>query len=274
MKYIQTALVTSAIALAAGAVSSSAWAQDEQEPPPPTPPAAAPPAQEDTGEEYPSGYFRVDHDSFNLQLWVGATHDVFGVDISSDIYVDSADFAEFDIGPSFSVGPAAFLPMVGIGFNWSQQRATNLIAPQLFTIVDLDAVYFESWIQAFLPSVFVSGEDNYLYTRNFLLYKASDHVHIGPQVEARLALNNTGDDVQAGVVVEEGRDTLENLPVGGRLNLVIGPADLLGLFLGYETMENGRSIVVDEQVDPTTGEITEVTEDRGLVGRFTYVHTW
>ncbi len=233
-------------------------------------PVAAPAAAEQSAstgpaeaeEEGTPGWFRLDSDGLGLQLWVGATHSLGPVDIASDIYVDSGTFAEFDIGPAFSFGPLALTPMVGIGFDWSEQRATTLIAPQLFTILDLDFIYFESWIQGFLYSPFTEGADNDLYTRNFLLAKLSDDFHVGPQMEATLALNND-------------RDTLSSLPVGGRINLAYGENNLLGLFLGYETQEDARQVPDGTAtVDPVTGEPVDGTTERALVGRFTFVRTW
>jgi hypothetical protein len=239
--------------------------EPEPEPAAAAPAAAAEPAPADPAEAEEDGipgWFRIDSDGLGLQLWVGATHSLGPVDIASDIYVDSGTFAEFDIGPAFSFGPLALTPMVGIGFDWSEQRATSLIAPQLFTILDLDMIYFESWIQGFLYSPFTEGADNDLYTRNFLLAKLSDDFHIGPQMEATLALNND-------------RDTLSSLPVGGRINLAYGENNLLGLFLGYETQEDARQVTDgSETVDPVTGETVEGTTERALVGRFTFVRTW
>jgi hypothetical protein len=243
-------------AAAAPAVEETPAPEPAAEPAPAAAPAAGEPAEDE--EEGIPGWFRIDSDGLGLQLWVGATHSLGPVDLASDIYVDSGTFAEFDIGPAFSFGPLALTPMVGIGFDWSEQRATTLIAPQLFTILDLDMIYFESWIQGFLYSPFTEGADNDLYTRNFLLAKLSDDFHIGPQMEATLALNND-------------RDTLSSLPVGGRINLAYGENNLLGLFLGYQTQRDAR--VVD------TGEVDAaglpvLAEDRALVGRFTFVRTW
>jgi len=247
-------------AAAAPAVEETPAPEPAAEPAPAAAPAAGEPAEDE--EEGIPGWFRIDSDGLGLQLWVGATHSLGPVDLASDIYVDSGTFAEFDIGPAFSFGPLALTPMVGIGFDWSEQRATTLIAPQLFTILDLDMIYFESWIQGFLYSPFTEGADNDLYTRNFLLAKLSDDFHIGPQMEATLALNND-------------RDTLSSLPVGGRINLAYGENNLLGLFLGYETQEDARQVADGTvTVDPVSGEPVEGTTERALVGRFTFVRTW
>ena len=75
--------------------------------PTPTPPAdAAPVDGEEEEEGGTSGWFRIDTDGLQTQFWVGATHSVGSFDIASDIYVVGS-FAEFDIGPSFSIGNLA-----------------------------------------------------------------------------------------------------------------------------------------------------------------------
>jgi len=221
-------------------------------------PAEAPAASEEEGGI--PGWFRIDSDGLALQLWVGATHSVGPVDIATDIYVDSGTFGEFDIGPSFSFGPLALTPMAGIGFDWSQQKAVSLIAPQLFTILDLDPIYFESWIQVFLNSPFADGADNDFYTRDFLLLKATEDLHIGPQIEATIALNN-----------KDARDKVGSLPIGGRINLAYGANNTLGLFLGYETQKNARTVDTGEL---DANDVPIVADDRALVGRFTFVRTW
>ena len=205
---------------------------------------AAPAAEE--AESGPSSWFRIDSDVLGLQLWAGTTNDVGGIDIATDIYVTDSGFGEFDIGPAISLGDLSLLPMVGVGFFWGAQEAMTLIAPQLFTIYDGDPpIYFESWIQAFFTDAFVEGaQADVLYTRHFLLFKATSDFYIGAQVEPTLALNdNAGDG-------------LVSLPVGGRINYnAKGDWEaLIGLFLGVETDE-------DAQVG-----------DDNVAGRFTYLH--
>jgi hypothetical protein len=220
------------------------------------PVAQAEPAAE-TAEGVPA-WMRVDLDSLGLQLWFGATHDI-GIPLATDIYVADfagVPFAEFDVGPALSFGPVALTPMVGIGFDFGQRKAVSLIAPQLFTIVDLDKLYFESWIQAFLNSPFTSGADNNLYTRDFVLYKAFENLAIGPHIEATIALNND-------------RDALASLQVGGATMVGYGENNTLLLALGYETVEDARAYATG--VDATGNPILA---DRGLVGRFTFVRSF
>jgi hypothetical protein len=239
MEPIRSGLAAVAVLLAA----STAFAQD-----------AKPAEPED--EPIP-GWFRLDSDGLGLQLWAGATHSLGPVDLATDIYVTSGTFGEFDVGPAIVAGPLTVTPMVGVGFDWGQKRTVSFI-PQLYTILDVGPLYFESWIQTFLNSPLVAEANDDFYTRDFILVKLGSVIAVGPQVEATLALNHD-------------RDTLASLPVGGHVNLNYGPADRLELFLGYETQRQARQVAT-ASLDPATGDPR--TRDRGLVGRFTYVHTW
>ena len=212
-------------------------------------------AAKDKEEEETAGWFRLDSDALGLQLWAGAVHSVGPVDIASNIYVNSENFGELDIGPAFSFGSVSLLPMAGIGFDWSDQRAVTIIAPQLFSIIDTRYLYFESWVQFFFNSVFEESAlgpgDDIFYTRNFLLYKMTEQVSVGPQAELTAVLND-GDN---GNVV--------SFPVGGRINLGYGENNILGLFLGYETEKQARKREVESSV-----------HDHGLVGRFSFIRFW
>lgn len=259
---------TFAIALSAG----PAFAQEEPAPAPapaaepapvaaepapePAPVAEPPRAPEEAApapavEEAPSipSWFRIDSDGFGVQLWAGATHDLGALQLASDIYV-TGTFGEFDIGPAFAFadGAVALTPMVGVGFDWAQKRMVALVAPQLFTIVNLDSIYFESWIQAFFYGPFTDGAEvaDTLYTRDFLLYKVSDMFAIGPNVEL-----NYGFD--AGEIT--------SLPVGGAAMVGYGTGNTLLLALGYETNEDARA---------TAGG----SGDRAIFGRFTFIHNF
>jgi hypothetical protein len=241
------------LAVGLGIVQSGAAFAEETSAPTET----APPTVADTGEaaaeegSATAGWFRVDTDSLGTQFWLGATHEVGGFALASDIYVVGS-FAEFDIGPSFSFGNLALTPMVGIGFDFETTDIASLIAPQLFTIYEMEKLYFESWVQVFLNSPLTDGAQDLGYTRNFLLYKASDSVAVGPQVEVTYSLNEEAADVMAGI---EGFETgIVSLPVGGRVNLGYGKNNTLGLFVGYET----------EAPDGADA----------IAGRFTFVRTW
>lgn len=228
---------------------------------------AEPPAEEEGVD--PSAWIRFDSDALGMQIWAGATNNIAGVfDLATDIYIvdfGGTSFGEFDIGPAFSFGPVGMIPMIGIGYNWGNQELSTLIAPQLFTIVDPDApIYFESWIQGFINSIFTDGAGDSLYFRQFLLFKATSDLHIGPQAEITVALN---DDAKAGA---NGDKSLISANVGGRVNYnALGDWDaLIGLYVGYEVTSQGKASIV---TDPATGETREAD---GIVGRFTYLHTF
>ena len=194
------------------------------------------------------GWFRIDTDGLGTQFWVGATHPVGGIGLASDIYVVDT-FAEFDLGIAVSYNSVSLLPMVGMGFDFGKQEAESLIAPQLFTIIDADPVYFESWIQVFFNDMFDEGEEDDFYTRNFLLYNISDQVAFGPQIEATLAIKNKplNKDMEEASLIA--------LPVGARLNLNYGENNTLGLFLGFDA-------------------VAEEFNKSKFAGRFTFIRTW
>jgi hypothetical protein len=215
--------------------------------------ADAPAAEEEAGD--PPAWFRMDHDSYNLQLWFGATHTIGGVDIASDIYVNSADAAEFDIGPAFTLGDVLLTPMIGVTFDWSEKRMINVV-PQLYTIYGSGDLYLENWIQVFLNSPLTDDAPDDFYTRLFVTYKVGPHVAIGPQVEAMVALNDNFVPAAGGNDASGREKGLSSLPVGGVINMNYGAGNTLGLFLGYET-----------QKDAHIG-------DSVLAGRFTFIKTW
>jgi hypothetical protein len=241
---------------------------------------AAEAAPEEEGGGVP-GWFRFDSDGLALQLWAGASHDVGGISIASDIYVDSGYFAEFDIGVELPIGENVLLiPMVGIGFDWSAMRATTLIAPQLFGYFDFDPVYIELWSQVFFGSVFAEpgyspvddGMDvafvenselaaNYWYNRLFILFNATENLSIGPQIEPTIALNDAA---------KSGDGALASLPVGGRVNVGYGENNTLGLFLGYETVSDAQR----EHAQLDSEGMDDGTHTDAIVGRFTFVRTW
>ncbi len=215
-------------------------------------PAAAPeaaPAEEEA--DGPAAWIRFDADNLGTQFWAGATNDVGGIPIASDIYIGdlggTAPVAEFDLGVAITAGDLALVPMVGVAFSFTTQTAAQLVAPQLFTIFNPDApIYFESWIQGFLGSVFHEGTASTLYTRNFLLYKATDDFRIGPHMELTYALND------AAKVNDE---AMVSLQAGGAV-MYNAHGDWAGsmiLYLGTETQKHSQA------------------GDK-LVGRLTYLH--
>ena len=201
-----------------------------------------------------SGWFRTDTDSLGTQIWVGASHSpsfLGGISLDTDIYVFGT-FGEFDIGLGIPVIDSdslslSFLPMVGIGFDYANEDEdgntfsdgpSSLIAPQLFTYLTAGSIYFESWIQVFLNSMF-DYDDDLFYTRNFVLYSLNDTVAIGPQVEVTFDL--TGGEISS-------------IAPGLRANVGYGENNTLGVFVGFETQKGD--------------------DETGITGRMTFVRTW
>lgn len=201
------------------------------------------PAEEAAGVP---GWFRIDTDGFGTQLWVGATHDLGGLDFATDIYVVGA-FARLDLGIVVEFGPVAMLPLVGIGFDFAKQVTVGLV-PQLFTIIASDALYFESWVQFFLNSVIHEQTGNSVYTRDFLLYNVSDGFAIGPQFELTAALDDFAKR-------PDSDKAITSTQLGGRINVAYGENNTLGLYLGAELVGEAQN------------------EDK-IVGRFTFVRSW
>ena len=200
-----------------------------------------------------SGWFRTDTDSLGTQIWVGASHSpsfLGGLSLDTDIYVVGT-FGEFDIGLGIPVVDSdslslSFLPMVGIGFDYAAANGpSSLIVPQLFTYLTAGSIYFESWIQGFLNSMFDYGDDSF-YTRNFVLYSLNDTVAIGPQVEVTFDL--TGGEISS-------------IAPGLRANIGYGENNTLGVFVGFETV-------------PQEDDEGEEIEQTGITGRMTFVRTW
>ena len=203
-------------------------------------PATPPPAE----APIPS-FFRMDQDyMLGLQLWAGATYPLTNsIGLSSDIFMfenissingtklSNSWWGEFDIGPAITLGPLSLTPMVGIAFDWAAKRAVALNAPQLYTVVNLDKIYFESWIWTLLYSPFKDAMfSNFIHTRDWVLYKATKVISVGPQFEYSYNLNNK-------LFGAKGTTTA---PLGGHVELAFGSGNSLGLFLGYELSKTVR----------------------------------
>jgi hypothetical protein len=226
---------------------------------------AAPPAEE--AKPIPS-YFRIDHDyMFGLQLWAGATYPITDtIGLATDVYIaenypaaalttDASGaptgagiaqsyWGEFDIGPALTFGPLSLTPMVGIAFDWAAKRAVAINGPQLYTILNLDHFYFESWVWTMLYSAFKKdGANDYIHTRNWFLYKPNSVIGFGPQLEYTYDL--------------EAKQTAFGFPVGGHVELSYGTGNSLGLFVGYDTKK-----------------ATHAADDTAAVGRITFVHNF
>ncbi len=189
---------------------------------------------------------------FGLQLWAGATHKLAdSIGLATDIYMAEnyvaggvqSYWGEFDLGPALTFGPVAVTPMAGIAFDWAAKRAVAINAPQLYTTVNLDKFYFESWVWTVLYSPFKNDvADDYVHTRNWLLYKATNTVSVGPQLEYTYNL--------------ETKKTQFGFPVGGHVEVAYGAGNSLGLFLGYDTKKDTR------------------VDGNAAVGRLSFVHSF
>ncbi|HEX6275225.1 MAG TPA: hypothetical protein VFZ53_19430 [Polyangiaceae bacterium] len=211
-------------------------------------------------EPWPPAWFRFDSDHAGLSLWAGATHDLGGVGLATNVVVSSGAYsdlatgdavpfslAQFDVGPAFAFvdGALALTPMIGVKVDWAQRRAVALAAPELFTSMNLGPVYFESWVQCFFYGLFSADDarrDN-LYTRDFLLYKLGRFFALGPHVELTYHFESR---------------RLSSLPVGGAAMVNYGRGGTLLLALGYETDADARAAAGG------SGE-------RALAGRFTFI---
>jgi hypothetical protein len=299
-------------------IPTAAWAQGEVPPPAEPPPAEAPPmeaapteapaeapppppepapaemtapppveaapveapAEEEVEDEGVPSWMRVDSDALALQLWFGATHDVGGVGIATDIYVDSGYWGEFDIGVEIPVGEGVLLiPMVGIAADWGAKKFQSLVAPQLFGYFTFDPVYIELWSQVFINSIFADpgfttdDEGNaieiketvpdFWYNRLYMTFGVTENFRIGPQVELTYALNDAAKVVDE----DDNSSSLSSLQVGGHIDLGYGEGNTLGLYLGYETVKESRNI--STEFDEEGNEAGEI--DHGIVGRLTFV---
>jgi len=222
------------------------------------PPPVAPPVEEET---FPAAWFRIDSDGLGLQLWAGATHMLSdSVGIASDVYINATGsagaaspfYGEFDLGPSFLLGPMVATPMLGLQFDWANRRAAALV-PQFYLTGGPDPVYMELWLQNYEYGAFdgsgvtAAGGGNTLYARYFIDYKFGKYFGVGPQAELTLGLNSKSQNADG--------EALLSLPVGGNVMLSsYGKNNVMFLFLGYETQDTPN--------------------DAHVAGRFTFVHNF
>ena len=229
-------------------------AETAEAPAPAAAPEAAPAAEEPASIP---GWFRIDSDGVGLQLWAGATHDVGGLALATDMYVTAGagglSIGEFDIGPAFALadGAVVITPMVGLAWSWMEKRTATLV-PQLYAVGGSGPLYFEVWFQMFLNSVFTEGAANSLYNRTFLTYNFVEDFGIGPAIEPTFGLNAD-------------QDGITSFPVGGIAKLNYGPGATFFGFLGYETKKDARLAALGDN---------DQSGDRGLVGRLTFVKNW
>lgn len=184
-------------------------------------------AKGEMAEEKPgvSGWFQVDVDSLGTYFLIGASHPIGGVSIASNIYVND-HLGEFDLGVSLPAVKSDnvsldLVPMLGVGFDYTGADGPDALFPQFFAFLNAPNIYFFHWTIGTVFTVFDDTTVNELYTRNFLTYSLNDTIAIGPQAEAVIGL---GDETE-----------IWSLTVGGRINIGYGTANLLGLYVGYET---------------------------------------
>ncbi len=267
------ALITSLAAFGA-MLPGAAWAQDAAAPATAapvqapegaaasaeaSPPASPAPAVEPAPAAPPAwpGWIRVDHDSGGLQVWGGATAPLAdGIGLAFDMYVNSGTLGEFDIGPAIAVSSLTLTPMLGVQFDWADRTFAALV-PQLYLTGPLadGKLYNELWLQYYnYKLVRDTGLDTYLYVREFLDYKISDNVGIGPEIE--LTQNFT-------------QKKLTSLPVGANVMLNMGLNSTFFAFLGYETNKNSNTYDKTDDMGMVTG-----TEKHAVAGRLTFVHNF
>lgn len=195
-------------------------------------------------KDKPHGYFRFDTNLNRSQIWLGGGYPLGDVDLESDLILDGSNL-QGDVGVAFYAGALAILPMVGISFDFdrSLRQFDSLVMPRVFTVLEAGPLYLESWLQLTLRDQFLDRALDEFYTRDFVLFVASEYFAIGPQVELRYGLKN---GPPKGVV---------SLPVGGQIATSLA-GNRLALFLGYETAGFTRGA------------------RSGFTGRFTFVRSW
>lgn len=179
------------------------------------------------------------------QVWVGATHDLGGVGLASDVQIVGAS-AQLDLGVALSVGPLTLLPMAGIVLEFERADRGAIVAPQLFSVFELGPLYAEQWLQAFLARPVADASAHSVYGRQILLLSLGQ-VAVGAQAELAIALNGPA---------RLGHRRVTALPVGARINVGYGDGNLLGIFLGREMIAAARE------------------GGPGLAGRLTFIRGW
>lgn len=212
----------------------------------------APEAEAEMAEEKPgvSGWFQIDIDSLGSYFLIGASHPIGGISIASNIYVNDVNkrkyTGEFDLGVTLPVVASdnvslALQPMLGVGFDYKGADGPDALYPQIFAFLTAPDIFFFHWTIGTLSTVFDDTAVNELYTRNYLTYSLNETIAIGPQVEAVF-------------VFADELDKPLKLNFGGRINIGYGTANILGLYVGYETKK--------------------MDEETGLTGRMNFTRFW
>lgn len=226
-------------AFAAGLISDPAgfWSRAEAQPVAGEPAPAAAPAPADAADA--SAWFRVDADQLGTRFWAGGSHSLGPVALAANVIALGA-VGELDLGLDVRAGLVRVVPTVGMSFDFAAENAVGLTAPRVVTTVDAGPIWFESWIELTFGSPFEKTAADLFYTREFLLYRVTDWLALGPQIELTYQLNHEKE--------------LISLPIGGQLELRHGDDNRLAFFLGYDT--------------------DELPNSDGLAGRVTFVHDW
>lgn len=210
----------------------------EATPPPGEAPAPAAAVESEAADDS-SAWFRVDADQLGTRFWAGGSHSIGPVALAANGIMLGA-IGEFDLGLDVQAGAVRVLPVVGMSFDFANENAAGITAPRIVTTFSADPIYFESWLELTFASPFEKTAADLFYTRELLLYRLTDWMALGPQVELTYQLNHEKE--------------LLGLPVGGHLELRHGEGNRLAFFLGYDT--------------------DELPNSDGLAGRVTFIHDW
>jgi hypothetical protein len=231
----------------------------------PAAPAAEVAAAADGPTPWP-GWIRIDSDAGLLQMWGGGTAPLAdGIGLAFDMYVNSLNLGEIDVGPAITAGPLTLTPMLGLQVDWVQRKAVALV-PQFYAVGSLGPIYTELWFQYYLNTVFQDDPDpmvgppiaNDIYVRLIADFKASDYVAAGLELD----LNHNSENVN----LEGEDDRIKSLAIGPNVMLSnVGAGSSFMVFLGYET----KPYFGDGGAPPA-----EEDSANHLTGRLTFVHNF
>ncbi|HKY40460.1 MAG TPA: hypothetical protein VJN18_31215 [Polyangiaceae bacterium] len=215
------------------------------------------------------GWIRIDSDASLLQMWGGGTAPLTdGVGLAFDMYVNSLNLGELDVGPAITAGPLTLTPMIGLQIDWVQRRAVALV-PQFYAVGSLGPIYTELWFQYYMNTVFQDDPPapagpiaNDIFVRLIADFKISDYVAAGLELDLNHNSENTN--------LEGEDDGIKSLAIGPNVMLSnVGAGSSFMVFLGYETKPYFGS--VPGGGPPPNGEKDSANH---LTGRLTFVHNF
>jgi hypothetical protein len=226
--------------------------------------APAPAAEVAAAADAPAaipGWIRFDSDASLLQVWGGGTFPLTdGVGLAFDMYVNSLNLGEFDIGPAITAGPLTLTPMIGMQFDWVSRKAQALV-PQFYAVGSLGPIYTELWFQYYLNTVFNDDPDpmvgppvaNDIYVRLIADFKATDNVAAGLELD----LNHNSENVN----FQGEKAGIKSLAIGPNVMLSnVGAGGVFMGFLGYETTSyfgaGGAMPPNEDSANHLTGRLT------------------